>query len=167
MGLAAGGRMKQKIYPDPHGIDTWDQDNTSRVFVHIVNSDLWRQITGEEPPRTPITAKDYASHGYPWFDIYDEAAPTVAPTTTLADVKSITEVDADRSAVPLQDDDSIAVGPIKKLWIALAGDAVRGEARGDRAESRRLGSRAIIRGRRVRWPPIPPGCGARGAWRVA
>src|SRR6185503_6508738 len=24
MGLAAGGRMRQQLYPDPHGIDTWD-----------------------------------------------------------------------------------------------------------------------------------------------
>ena len=38
MGLAAGGRMRQQLYPDPHGIDTWDQDNYGRVFVHIVNS---------------------------------------------------------------------------------------------------------------------------------
>jgi len=24
MGLAAGGKIKQKIYPDPYGISTWD-----------------------------------------------------------------------------------------------------------------------------------------------
>lgn len=27
MGLGAGGRMRQKIYRDVHGIDTWDQEN--------------------------------------------------------------------------------------------------------------------------------------------
>ena len=36
MGLAAGGRMKQSVYPDPHGIGIWDATRTSRVFVHIV-----------------------------------------------------------------------------------------------------------------------------------
>jgi hypothetical protein len=31
----------------------------------------YREITGEEPPSTPISAKLYAQHGYPWFDLYD------------------------------------------------------------------------------------------------
>ena len=57
MGLAAGGKMRQKIYPDPHGVDTWDQENSGRVFVHIVNSMMYREITGKEPPSTPVTAK--------------------------------------------------------------------------------------------------------------
>jgi len=38
MGLGAGGSMKQKIYPDPYGIETWDQDNYGRIFIHIINS---------------------------------------------------------------------------------------------------------------------------------
>jgi hypothetical protein len=46
MGLAAGGTMEQKIYPDPYGITTWDLPTRNRVFVHIVNSELWREITG-------------------------------------------------------------------------------------------------------------------------
>jgi hypothetical protein len=120
MGLAAGGRMKQKIYPDPHGIETWDAGCTSRVFVHIVTSELWREITGEQPPASPITAREYAAHGLPWFDLYDEAAPTCEPTPTLAKVKSIEELDAAKSTLPLQDDEPVAVGPIKKLWVKVA-----------------------------------------------
>src|SRR5262249_42022478 len=54
MGLGAGGTMVQKIYPDPHGLATWDETNYGRVFVHIVNSRLWREITGEDPPPTPV-----------------------------------------------------------------------------------------------------------------
>src|SRR5664279_1990991 len=49
MGLGAGGKMEQKIYPDPHGIDTWDQDNYGRAYVHIVNSMMFREITDKEP----------------------------------------------------------------------------------------------------------------------
>jgi hypothetical protein len=120
MGLGAGGKMKQKIYPDPHGIETWDEDNTSRVYVHLVNSDLWREITGKEPPRTPVTAKAYASHGLPWFDLYDEQAPTLDPSAALGQVKSIKQLDADRSTLPLQDDDPVQVGPVKKLWTKIA-----------------------------------------------
>lgn len=33
MGIAAGGKMKQKIYADPHGIDTWDEDNYHPVVA--------------------------------------------------------------------------------------------------------------------------------------
>jgi len=121
MGLAAGGRMKQKIYPDPHGIDTWDPARTSRVFVHIVNSELWREITGEPPPPSPVTAREYAAHGLPWFDLYDEGAPTCEPTDTLASVKSIKDLDTAKSTLPLQDDEPVSVGPIKKLWVKVAG----------------------------------------------
>ena len=35
----------------------------SRVFVHIVNSELWRDITGEAPPPTPVTARSYSERG--------------------------------------------------------------------------------------------------------
>jgi len=38
MGLAPGGRMKQEIYEDPHGLDAWDQRHSSRCFVTIANS---------------------------------------------------------------------------------------------------------------------------------
>ncbi len=121
MGLAAGGRMKQKIYPDPHGIDTWDPDHSHRVFVHIVNSEMWREITGEEPPRTPVTAKEYARHGLPWFDLYDEEAAELSPTETLEKIASVAELDHDKSTVPLQDDDPVTPGPIQKLWLKATG----------------------------------------------
>ena len=112
MGLAAGGRMKQKIYRDPHGLKTWDQDNTSRVFVHIVNSELFREITGDAPPPSPVTAREYAASGLPWFDLYDENASAVKATKILKGVKSIKELDEDNSSLPLQDDDPVSTGPI-------------------------------------------------------
>lgn len=115
MGLAAGGRMKQSIYPDPHGLATWDTEQTSRVFVHIVNSMMWREITGEEAPPTPITARDYAQHGLPWFELYDESLGAVSATETLVKVKSVKAIDAEKSKVPLQDDEPVAIGPVKKL----------------------------------------------------
>ncbi|MCB9601730.1 MAG: hypothetical protein R3B99_18280 [Polyangiales bacterium] len=122
MGLAAGGQMKQKIYPDPHGLETWDLDAASRVFVHIVSSDQWRDITGEAPPPSPVSAKTYAQHGLPWFDLYDEHAPTVAPTSTLSGVKSIATIDAEKSTHALQDDDSVETPFVNKLWSALVRD---------------------------------------------
>jgi hypothetical protein len=123
MGLAAGGRMKQSIYRDPHGLDTWDLESSSRLFVHIVNSSMWREITGEEPPASPITAKNYAAHGLPWFELYDESVPAIDGSKKLASLKSVKELDQEKSTLPLEDDSSVSVGPVTKLWNAL-GQAV-------------------------------------------
>lgn len=121
LGLGAGGSMRQKIYPDPHGIDTWDEDNATRLFVHIVTSELWREITGEAPPPTPVTAKEYARRGLPWFDRYDEHACALPGTDALARVQSVKAIDADKSALSLQDDASVEPGPVKKFWAKTAG----------------------------------------------
>ena len=86
--------MKQKIYPDPHGIDVWDPDNYGRVAIYIVNSTDFRALTGRQPPPTPVEAKSYTDHGLPWFDIYDESKADVAPSDELTAVKTIAEVDA-------------------------------------------------------------------------
>jgi hypothetical protein len=89
MGLAAGGRMRQQIYPDPYGIDTWDQDNYGRVFVHIVNSTQWTRITGEPLPSTPVDVHSYIAAGLPWFDVYDDHLGDIAAADKLANVKSL------------------------------------------------------------------------------
>ncbi len=122
MGLAAGGRMQQKIYSDPHGIDTWDPHQSGRVFVHIVNSALWREITGEEPPATPVTARSYTQHGLPWFDLYDEHLPAVGHSSPLDQVKSVKAIDADKSTLPLQDDEPVEPSLVKKIWAGLVRD---------------------------------------------
>jgi hypothetical protein len=93
MGLAAGGRMRQKIYPDPHGIGTWDLTRRGRVFVHIVNSELWTEITGEPLPATPVDVEAYIAAGLPWFDLYDEGLGDVAAPDALRGIKSVAELD--------------------------------------------------------------------------
>ncbi|WP_052639839.1 hypothetical protein [Zavarzinella formosa] len=114
MGLAAGGAITQKIYPDPHGVDTWDETNFGRVFVHIVNSMMWREITGEEPPPTPVTAQSYTQAGYPWFKLYDESSGDVAPSPTLSGVKSVAQMDAQHGFVGVDDDSTVEV-PDKQI----------------------------------------------------
>jgi hypothetical protein len=96
MGLGAGGVMQQRIYPDPYGLEVWDQDNYGRVTVHILNSVQYCEVTGEELPPTPIDAATYTAHGLPWFDLYDEARGDIAPSTLLAQAKTIAERDAER-----------------------------------------------------------------------
>jgi hypothetical protein len=114
MGLGAGGKMKQKIYPDAHGIDTWDAENFGRVYVHIVNSMMYREITGQEPPPTPITAQTYTQHGYPWFDLYDDHLGDIDAPDALKDVKSVKEMDEQKGFEAQQDDASVDVGYVVK-----------------------------------------------------
>lgn len=105
MGLGAGGTMKQKIYPDPYGIEIWDQDNYGRICIHIINSAAFFAITGRKPPPTPIDAKSYTEHGLPWFELYDEARGDVQASERLARARTISARDAELGKA--SDDDAL------------------------------------------------------------
>ena len=94
-------------YPDPHGLDTWNPDDYGRVFVHIVNSVMWREITGEAVPPSPVDARAYSNAGYPWFKVYDDEKGDVAPSEVLSAVKSIAQMDEKHGFVGLDDNDPI------------------------------------------------------------
>ena len=110
MGLGAGGRMRQKIYPDPHGLDTWDPARFGRVYVHIVNSMAFREITGRPAPPTPITAREYARFGLPWFDLYDSDRDDLEAARAFEKVKSVRDKDAEHGFGEQQDDQLVEVG---------------------------------------------------------
>ena len=90
MGLAPGGRMKQEIYEDPFDFADWNRTDTSRCFVHLTNSIVWKQITNSEPPTVPVSAADYVAAGLPWFEYYGETA-VVEGGGRLAGLKGISE----------------------------------------------------------------------------
>ena len=117
MGLGAGGKMKQDIFPDEYGIETWDTETSGRVFVHIANSMAWRDITGEEPPPTPISSSLYTEHGFPWFDLYDEGKGDIAGSRSLGGVKTIKDIDKDKGFGTQQDDTTVDVpgGQVKTI----------------------------------------------------
>lgn len=109
MGLSAGGRMRQQIYPDPFGIETWDLGNRGSLHVHIVNSEEYAAITGEMPPPTPASADIYTRYGLPWFDLYDQESGDIAPSPTLAKVKSIHQINLEKDIHDPAEPTSIAV----------------------------------------------------------
>ncbi|MEL6495560.1 MAG: hypothetical protein AAFQ41_10630 [Cyanobacteria bacterium J06623_7] len=109
MGIAAGGKMRQKIYADVYGIDTWNEHNYGLVHVHIVNSMLYRQITGLEPPKTPVMAQTYAHNQLPWFSLYDEIMSDIPTSSALSSISSIREIDAQKQAEIQQNDDSVDI----------------------------------------------------------
>ena len=97
MGLAAGGTIEQKIYPDRHGVSTWDPENRGSVRVRILNVEQYARLTGRKPPLTPISTQTYIERGYPWFEVYDEAEADLPCPDELAGVKSIGEIDSGRA----------------------------------------------------------------------
>ena len=115
MGLAPGGRMKQKIYDDEYGLDAWDQRYSRRCFVTIANSLVWAEITGERPPTAPPTAADYTNVGLPWFDYYDVDAKALEGAEALGNLSSVAKMGKDMGKTPLPENESVEAERIIKL----------------------------------------------------
>ncbi len=109
MGLAPGGRMKQKIYEDSHGLDAWDQRHAGRCFVSIVNSIQWLAVTGEMPPSDPPTAKQYTEAGLPWFDYYGGDVQAVAGAQKLRAARSVAQIGMEKDQIPLPGNETVNV----------------------------------------------------------
>jgi hypothetical protein len=125
MGLAPGGRMRQEIYEDPFSIHDWDTSHSSRCFIHLVNSTTWRAITGEAPPTTPPTSRDYTHAGFPWFDYYDAELNAVKGSKVLGGLQSVNEKLIEKRQEPLPDNESENVLNVKNLRPGLTRHQVR------------------------------------------
>lgn len=109
MGLGAGGKLRQHIYPDPYGSEVWVTQNRGHLRVHILNSERYRWLTGLALPPTPISLRTYLEQRLPWFAVYDEGRGDIAATQRLAAVDPIdglasgeTLPDIDVSKLPLR-----------------------------------------------------------------
>src|SRR5262249_12404546 len=89
MGIAAGAAIRQKIYPDPFGIDTWNPDERGVAVVHLLASRAYRRLTGLEPPPSPIDARTYAELGLEWFELADDARGDVGGPDRLTRVEPV------------------------------------------------------------------------------
>lgn len=108
--------MRQNVYRDPHGLDVWDRDRRARCFVHLVHSAMWREVTGEPAPESPITAREYERSGMPWYALYDEHVPALEGSSVLAAVKSIAELDGERASRSQQDDTPVETAKVHSIW---------------------------------------------------
>jgi hypothetical protein len=95
MGLGAGGLMDQSVYQDPFRMEDWDQDHTSRTYVHLLNSALWQAVTGGPVPTQPLSANLYARYQYPWYQFYQDGA-TVDASPIQQGIKSIQQLAAEK-----------------------------------------------------------------------
>ena len=101
MGLAPGGLMRQEIYEDHYGIDTWETEAYSRCFVHILNSVSFFNVAGQKPPMRPPTAREYTAAGLPWFDYFDAELSALEGAVRLAQLESVEAIDGRRGGLPL------------------------------------------------------------------
>jgi len=125
MGLAPGGRMRQEIYDDPHAPSDWETGASSRCFVHIANSQVWRAVTGEEPPTVPPTAHEYSRAGLPWFEYYGERAGAVESSAVLRKLKSVLQMGREKGDVPLPENESVDPARVVALRAGLRPGQVR------------------------------------------
>ena len=94
MGIAAGGKMKQKIYKDDkENLGKYNVKKVTRVFVNIANGNMWKKITGKVLPASPLNPQIYKNYGYPWFELYDDGLNDLDKADNLANVKSIKQLE--------------------------------------------------------------------------
>ena len=124
MGLAPGGRMKQKIYVDPFDFSDWDLTQSSRCFVHIANSLTWRDITKQAPPYPPPSAADYTRRKLPWFAYYDDS-PAVEGSGILGKLKSVLGIAKEKRETPLPENEACEPQNVVTIVAKRTGDEVR------------------------------------------
>jgi Prokaryotic RING finger family 4 len=100
-GFGAGGKISQKINRDPLPVTAYDHSKVQQFHVSVINAAYFTTITGLPSPPSPIMTSTYLEYGLPWFELYDEHIPTANNTssaTPLAGVRSLAQMDADRSS---------------------------------------------------------------------
>lgn len=107
--------MRQEIYDDIYGLDSWDQRHSSRCFVTIANSAVWTAVTGERPPTEPPTSKKYSESGMPWFDYYGGDAEAVEGAEKFSNLISVAEMGKQKGEAPLPENVSVNVERIIAL----------------------------------------------------
>lgn len=85
MGVGKGGKITQKIYPDPHGIEVW-KDSPSKVqVIYLVNAEAYAEITGVTIPK-PASHETYEGA---WFGLDDSEESDVAGSNAFSKLKSV------------------------------------------------------------------------------
>lgn len=107
MGLAPGGLMRQEIYEDEYGMEAWDTSVSSRCFVHILNSEQWREATEKAAPGEPVSASQYANEGLPWFEYYDDSLDALSGSKALAGMDSVAAKGIKLGEVPLPENEPL------------------------------------------------------------
>lgn len=94
MGLAAGGKLAQDIYTDRRPPYSWNIARSRLFNVQILSPETFEAVTHIYAHSTPITAKDYAELGLPFFVIEEDMDNRLDGSDALNAVKSVSQMDA-------------------------------------------------------------------------
>ena len=102
MGVAAGGRLRQEIYADEHGLDTWQPGPVATVHVDLVDALAFEALTGHAAPPPVVDAAMYTRLGFPWFELIDPNGADIAAAKRLACVRSLADLEGrDEQPLPI------------------------------------------------------------------
>ncbi len=102
MGVAAGGRLRQEIYADEHGLATWQPEPVATVHLDLVDALAFEALTGRAAPPPVVDAATYTQFGFPWFDLIDATGEDIAAAERLADVRSLADLEGrDEQPLPI------------------------------------------------------------------
>ena len=91
LAMGAGGRITQRIYPDPLGFDVWDTKPSAILHLHLIDAREYETATGESVPPSPVDAQTYSRFGLPWFEVYDASRGDIPATSALANITPVGE----------------------------------------------------------------------------
>ncbi len=82
-----------------------------------------RNVTGSEPPPSPVDATTYTQHGFPWFQLYDEALRDVPASGRFERVKGVRERQAEREQTSGEIDRTVNIpgAQVRPLKVGRAG----------------------------------------------
>jgi hypothetical protein len=93
MGIAAGGKLIQDLVADFRPPHMWNTSRTRLTNIHIFSPASFEAVTHIVPHDVPITAKDYADAGLPFFVVEEDTENRIDGSETLDAVKSVSEMD--------------------------------------------------------------------------
>jgi len=112
LGFGLGGLMRQRIEEDDYGLDAWDQENGSRCFIHLLNSDEYKLTTGNNPPHQAPSSQDYNEAGMPWFEYYSDNK-ALPGSDILGKLTSVAAKSVEKGDGPLEKNHSVTPNNIK------------------------------------------------------
>jgi hypothetical protein len=115
MGLGAGGRMRQSIYPDPYRLSDWDLESSQRVFITLQHARDWENITGKAPPKKPPTAEDYNDVGLPWFQYYGNDQVALSGGKLFKGISSVASIFKSKHSQQMPNSGKISVSKVQPI----------------------------------------------------
>lgn len=85
MGIGMGGKIAQKIYPDPYGIEVWKESPAEIAVVYLIDAAGYEEITGISIPK-PASQGGY---GGKWYGLDDEGEGDTPGSTAFDKLKSV------------------------------------------------------------------------------